>query len=130
MKKGYIQFIMIAFLAFVMSIGLPMTAMAAPSVQWQTESVYYDNSGQLVMEGYFYNNGTATITGINWIHFQVYFRGEYSNWWLQAETVFENVNVFLFPGSTMRWRFNIYNVSYQLFDYWNVQYNANYNYQF
>ena len=123
--RGFI----IALLALVMLMGLSMAVMADPSLQWQTERVYYDSLGQLVLEGYFFNNGTTTVNGINWMYFQVFFKGQYSKWWLQTEATFKNIDVYLFPGRTMDWQFNITNVDYQLFDYWNVLYEVNYNYQ-
>lgn len=113
----------------MMVVGLPMAAMAAPSLVWQTERVYYDHAGQLVIEGYFFNNGTAIVNGINWMYFRVYFMGQYTNWWLQAEVTFRDIDVVIFPGKGVRWQFNITNVDYQPFDYWNITYDVNYNYQ-
>lgn len=127
-RKHYPRLITIAVLVLMMVAGLPMAAMADASLQWQIERVYYDYSGQLVVEGYFFNNGTATVNGINWMYFQVYFKGQYTNWWLQTEATFRNVDVYLFPGQGIRWQFNITNVEYQPFDYWNVRYDVNYNY--
>ncbi len=131
-RKSYPRLITIALLALIMIIGLPMVVIAAPGVpglMWQTERVYYDYAGQLVIEGYFFNNGTAMINGINWMYFQVYFKGQYTNWWLQAEATFKDIDVYLFPGKGTRWQFAIMNVDYQPFDYWNIRYDLNYNYQ-
>ena len=134
--KSYPRLVTIALLAFIMVMILPMAVMAAPaapgvpSLQWQTERVYYDYAGQLVIEGYFFNNGTAIVNGINWMYFQVYFKGQYTNWWLQTEATFKDIDVFIFPGKVIRWQFNIINVDYQPFDYWNVRYDVNYNYQY
>lgn len=108
--------------------GLTTTALAAPSLHWQTEQVYYDNQGRLVIEGYFYNNGTRTITWINWHAVSVYFRQYNTRWWRQAQATFRDLNVTLQPGDTLRWTFRITNVDYSYFDYWDVKWNVNYNY--
>jgi hypothetical protein len=129
-RKGRLRFVIVAVLALMMIIAIPMAAVAAPSLEWQTERVYYDLSDQLVIEGYFFNNGTATINWVNWMRFQVFFRRQYSDWWLQAEATFEKIDVFLPPGDAIRWQFNITDVDYQRFDYWNVRYSVNFNYQY
>lgn len=109
--------------------GFASTALAAPSLQWQTDQVYYDSQGRLIIEGYFYNNGTRTITWINWQKVNVYFRQSNTDWWLQAAATFSNLNVTLDPGDSIHWTFRITNVAYTDFDYWNVKWNVNYHYQ-
>lgn len=110
-------------------IGLASTAFAAPSLQWHTEQVYYDSQGRLIIEGYFYNNGTRVITWVNWQTMDVYFRQQNTGWWLQARGVFNDLNLTLYPGESIRWTFRITDVNYTYFDYWNVKWNVNYQYR-
>ncbi|MDD4599886.1 MAG: hypothetical protein PHQ46_02320 [Negativicutes bacterium] len=109
--------------------GFSSTALAAPSLHWQTDQVYYDNDGRLIIEGYFYNNGTRTITWINWQAVKVYFRQQNTGWWLQAAATFNDLNVTLYPGDSIHWTFRITNASLVYFDYWNVKWDANYQYK-
>lgn len=108
--------------------GLATPALAAPSLHWETQQVYYDNQGRLIIEGYFYNSGTRTITWVNWQEVKVYFRQHNTNWWLQAAATFNDLNVTLYPGDTLHWTFRIRGVNYTYFDYWNVRWNLNYQY--
>lgn len=110
-------------------IGFASMAMAAPSLQWHTDSVYYDPQGRLIIEGYFYNNGTRTVIGVNRFDVSVWFRQQNTNWWEQAAASYYDLNVYLNPGQSVRWTFRILDVSYSYFDYWNIRWNVNYQYQ-
>ena len=116
-------------LTVVLVAGFAATAMAAASLQWHTDRVYYDNSGRIIIEGYFYNNGTRVINGVNWHAVKVYFRQAGSDWWLAAGATFYDLNVYLYPGESVRWTFRIYDVDYYQFDYWRVNWNVNYNFK-
>jgi hypothetical protein len=126
MKGTHIR-LAVVLLCLVM-IGFSSTALAAPSLQWHSDYVYYDSNGLLVVEGYFFNAGTNTVTWVNWLELEVYFKGRYTQWWLQAKVTYENLNVYLYPGDTARWTFRITNVDFTYFDYWNVTGNVNYHY--
>lgn len=129
MKTTCFRVIIVGILLCVMFVSFASTAFAAPSLQWQSDQVYYDSQGRLVIEGYYYNNGTRTITWVNWQVLKIYFRGNFTSWWLQAEATFENLDIQLLPGDSVRWKFRILNVDMVNFDYWNVIGNVNYNYQ-
>lgn len=112
-----------------MIFGFASTAMAAPSLQWHTDRVYYDSQEAVVVEGYFLNNGTRTITWLNWDNVKVYFRQQNTGWWLQAEATYRDLNVYLNPGDSIRWTFRITDAGYSYFDYYNVKWNLNYQYE-
>lgn len=112
--------------ALVFAFAAP--AMAAPSLTWQTETVYYDSQGRLIIEGYFFNNGTRTVNWVNRFDVQVNFRRGNSDWWQQAAANYYDLNVFLNPGDSVRWTFRILNAGYSQFDYWNVRWSVNYQY--
>jgi hypothetical protein len=128
-KTSRLRLFVCGLLLWVMVIGFAATAAAAPSLTWQTDRVYYDSSGRIVIEGYFYNNGSQTVNWVNWFDVQVYFRQANTNWWQQASATFRDVNVYLEPGDSVRWTFRIHGVDYAYFDYWNVKWNVNYNYR-
>jgi hypothetical protein len=112
----------------ILVICLASTAMAAPQLQWNSERVYYDSQGRLVIEGYFENTGSRTITWVNWKEIQVYFRQTNTNWWLQTSSTARDLNLALDPGEAVRWTLRIRGVDSANFDYWNVKWNVNYNY--
>jgi hypothetical protein len=116
-------------LTALLVLGIASTAMAAPGLQWQTDRVYYDGSGRMIIEGYFYNNGTRVINWVNWHNVKVYFRRYDSDWWLAAGATFYDLNLHLYPGDSVRWTFRIYDVERYHFDYWQVKWNVNYNYK-
>lgn len=116
-------------LTAMMVAGFAATAWAAPGLQWHTDRVYYDDSGRIVVDGYFYNNGSRVVNWVNWYTVKVYFRQYNSDWWLAAGTTFYDLNVRLYPGDTVRWRFRIANVDYYRFDYWQVNWNVNFNFE-
>ena len=126
-KLGRIVICMLLFAAVFAGIG--SSTEAAANLQWQTEAVYYDDSGRIIIEGYFYNNGSVTVTWVNWFSAKVYFRNADSSWWLAAGANFYDFNLLLFPGESKRWTFRIYNVNYYHFDQWRVNWNVNYNTQ-
>jgi len=127
-KSTTIRLLVCGILLAILMIGLASTAMAAPQLQWNTDRVYYDNQGRLVIEGYFENTGSQTITWVNWMEIWVNFRQANTNWWLQASATARGLNVTLNPGDTLRWTFRIQGVDRAYFDYWNVKWNVNYNY--
>ncbi|HWQ60881.1 MAG TPA: hypothetical protein VN521_01135 [Negativicutes bacterium] len=129
MSKRCFPAILCGLLLLIVIVGFSATALASPSLSWQTETVYYDNQGRIVIEGYFYNNGTYAVTWVNRFDVQVYFRQANTDWWSQAAASFYDLDVALNPGDTLRWTFRIYNVSYAYFDYWNVRWNVNYQYR-
>ena len=116
-------------LCIALVLGIASVAMASPHLAWQTERVYYDNHGRIVVEGYFYNNGTRTVTWVNRHDLQVYFRQVNTNWWHHASASYYDLSVYLAPGDSIRWTFRITNVEYAYFDYWHVKWNVNYNYR-
>ena len=119
----------VGILVFVLIFTVSASVMAAPSLKWCTDSVYYDNQGNLVVAGYFYNDGTRTVTWVNWMNIQVYFRNIATNWWLKTKTTFRDLNVCIQPGETSRWTLRITDVNYSYCDYWYVDWQADYNYQ-
>jgi len=122
-------FILTCLLVCLMAFGSMSTAMAQPSLQWHTDSVYYDTQGRIVIEGYFFNNGTRTITWVNWDNVKVYFRQKNTGWWLQAETTYRDLNIYLNPNESTRWTFRITDVGYTYFDFYDVRWNVNYQYE-
>lgn len=116
-------------LLVLLLVGFTAAALAAPQLTWHTDSVYYDSQGRIVIEGYFYNSGTRTITWVNRHDLQVWFRQNHTNWWHHASASFYDLNIQLHPGDSVRWTFRIYNVEYAYFNYWNVKWNVNYNYR-
>lgn len=114
---------------FIIVIGFAATALAQPSLQWHTDNVYYDTQGRLTIEGYFYNNGSRTVTWVNRLDVTVNFRQQNTAWWEQATATFYDLNVYLNPGASIQWTLRIYNVNRSDFDYWDVRWNANYQYQ-
>jgi hypothetical protein len=116
-------------LLVLLLMGFSTPAIAAPSLSWHTDTVYYDSHGRIVIEGYFYNNGSRTVTWVNRFDVQVYFRQAGTDWWRQAAASYYDLNVYLNPSDSLRWTFRITNVSYSYFDYWNVRWNVNYQYQ-
>lgn len=127
MISHHSRFIICGILIFVLSIACIPTAMAAPSLQWETEKVYFDR-GSLFLEGYFYNNGTRTITWVNWHDINVYFKRPNTQWWHHAAATFRGLNLYLPPGETKRWTFQIYDVRYTNYQYWRVNWDVNFNY--
>ncbi|MDR3560279.1 MAG: hypothetical protein P4N59_02395 [Negativicutes bacterium] len=125
----HIRLLVCGFLFCCMAIGLTGSVMAAPSLQWQSERVYYDSTGSIVIEGYFYNNGSRTVTWVNWFEVNVYFRQNNTNWWRQASATFGGQDLRLDPGESRRWTFRITNVDRAYFDYWDVKWNVNYQYE-
>lgn len=126
--NSHIRLLMLGILLVVLSFACMSTAMAAPSLHWESESVYYDDQGRIVIEGYFYNNGTNTVTWVNWHQVNVYFKQQNTDWWLHASATFRDLNLYLYPGDSVRWTFRIYNVDYAYFDYCRVTWDVNYNY--
>lgn len=104
-------------------------AMAATGLNWTTDSVYFDYDNRLVIEGCFYNNSDRIITWVNWHELKVFFKQYNTRWWHHATGVFDNLDVFLYPGDSVRWTFRIYNVDYAYFENWRVDWNSNYNYK-
>ena len=129
MNNIRMRFLVCFILLCVLLAGFSAVALAAPSLQWQTEQVYYDSQGRLIIEGYFFNNGSRTITWVNSQAMTVYFRQYNTSWWLQASATFNDLDVTLAPGDSVHWTFRITNVNYAYFDYWNVKWNVNYNYE-
>ena len=127
--KRRLPIIVCSMVLLLVIVGFSAQAQAAPSLFWQTDTVYYDNDGRLVIEGYFSNNGTQPITWVNRLDVQVFFRQANTDWWLQAAASFYDLNVYLNPGDSLRWTFRIYNVTYANFAYWNVRWNVNYQYR-
>ena len=116
-------------LTAMMVVGFAATAMASASLQWHTDRVYYDTEGRIVVEGYFYNNGTRIINWVNHHTLKVYFRRANSDWWLAAGATFYDLNLYLYPGDSVRWTFRIYDVDHYRYDYWRVNWNVNYQYK-
>lgn len=112
-----------------MIFGFASTAIAAPSLQWNTDRMYYDSQGNIIIEGYFVNNGTQSITWVNWHNVKVYFWQPNRGWWLQAETTYKNLNIHLNPNESIRWTFRITDVGYSHYDYYDVKWNVNYQYE-
>ena len=110
-------------------LGFVSTALVAPALQWHTDRLYYDNLNRIVIEGYFYNSGTRTITWVNWYDAKVYFRQHNTGWWLQAEGMYHDLPIYLEPGDSIRWKFRITDAGYSYFDYYDVQWNVNYQYR-
>jgi hypothetical protein len=117
-----------AILVLVLVIGLTTTISAAPSIKWYVNNVYYDDQGNLAVAGYFYNDGTRTVTWVNRINLQVYFRTSGNGWWLKTRATFEDLNVNIRPGEISRWTLRITDVDYSYFDYWYVDWQADYTY--
>jgi hypothetical protein len=118
----------IGILVFILIIGISSIVYAAPSLKWSTDSVYYNSQGNLVVEGYFYNDGTRIVNWVNNLNLQVYFRNINTDWWLKANTSFKNLNVFIRPGEISRWTLRISDVDYSYFDYWYVGGRIDYTY--
>lgn len=129
MKFSKTKVVACFLLTAMMAVGLAATAWAAPGLQWHTDRVYYDDSGRIIVDGYFYNNGSRIIDWVNWHTVKVYFRQANSDWWLAASTTFYDLNLYLYPGDSVRWKFRISNVDYYRFDYWQVNWNVNYNFK-
>jgi hypothetical protein len=126
--RPHIRILVCGIMLLVMSFACMSTALAAPSLQWHTDGVYFDHQGRLVIEGYFYNNGDNTVTWVNWHRVHVYFKQHNTNWWHHTSATFNDLNVYLYPGDSVRWTFRIHNVDYAYFDFWRVNTNTNYNY--
>ncbi len=122
------RILLISLVLSVMIIGVAVAAHANPSIQWHTENVYYDSPGKLIIEGYFYNNGTRPIYWIDSHRVQVYFRTHDQEWWLQVETIFYDFNLTIRPGEASYWRLQINDVDYQDFEYWLVHWETNFRY--
>jgi hypothetical protein len=118
----------IGILVFILIIGISSIVYAAPSLKWSTDTVYYNSQGILIVEGYFYNDGTRTVNWVNKLTLQVYFRTVTTDWWLKANSLFENLNVYVRPGEISRWTLQISDVDYTFFDYWNVGGHIEYTY--
>lgn len=73
-------------------------ALASPSITWVTNSAYYNDDGNFIISGYFYNDGTKIVTKVNWIEVKVYFKQDYTNWWLGYHETWSNFDVYLNPG--------------------------------
>jgi hypothetical protein len=127
-KSTPIRLLACGLLFCMLMISLAPAAIASPQLHWNTDRVYYDSQGRIIIEGYFENTGTQTITWINWMEIWVYFRQANTNWWLQASATARDLNVTLDPGDTVRWTFRISNAGHSYFDYWNVKWNVNYKY--
>ena len=127
LKLGRI--IVCLLLVFGVFAGIGAGAEAAASLHWQTQAVYYDDAGRIVIEGYFYNNGTVPIVWVNWFAVKVFFRNADSNWWLATTANFNGLNLQLYPGDSRHWTFYIYNARQYRFDYWQVNWSVNYNTQ-
>lgn len=128
MPRNQFRLAVCLLILFSLLAGLTSAALAAPNLEWQTEQVYYDQQDRLIIEGYFVNSGTNTITWVNWQKMSVYFRQKNTAWCLQAAGIFRDINITLDPGDSIHWKFRITNVEYVSFDYWDVKWNVNYNY--
>lgn len=128
MNNRRLRLLACGILLVAVSLAWGSAAIAAPSLQWNSDSVYFDNRGILYIEGYFYNNGTHTITWVNWHQVDVYFRQNNTNWWHHTAATFRDINLYLYPGESKRWTFRIHNVDPAYFDFWRVTWNVNYNY--
>lgn len=127
MVKQIRRLAIVGILVLVLIFGITSSIYAAPSLKWSTDSVYYDNSGNLVVTGYFFNDGTRIVLRVNYINIQVYFRNIAANWWLKAKTSFRDLNVYIRPGETSRWTLRITDVDYSYCDYWYVDWQVDYN---
>lgn len=123
-----LRILLIGFVLSMMIIGVAAAVYATPSIQWNTENIYYDSSGTLVIDGYFFNNGTRTIHWVDSHKVRVYFRTRNQDWWLQAETIFFDLNVNIRPGEASHWTLKITNVDYEYFEYWLVEWETNFRY--
>jgi hypothetical protein len=126
-RKPYRQ--LACLLCFTLFLAVASVATAAPHLTWHSDTVYFDHQGRIIIEGYFYNDGTHTVTWVNRHDLQVYLRQDSTNWWLHAAGTFYDLNLYLLPGDSQRWTFRITGVDYVHFDHWNVKWNVNYKYQ-
>lgn len=120
------RLVAVGILIFVLIIGISSIASAAPNLKWHTDSVYYDQ-GNLIVTGYFYNDGTDIVNYVNCLYIQVYFRNINTDWWLKVRTSFTDLNVYLKPGEISNWRLHIRDVDYSYFDYWSVDSEIDYS---
>ena len=126
MKFNKFKLLICLTLVIVFIVSYSTTAFAAPHLEWCTTAVYYDD-GQLVIKGYFNNNGSTTIDRINSIRLQVYFQRNGSNWWLASIGNWYDLDVYLDPGDSHYFNLRITNPNYYNFDTWRVVGNFNYH---
>lgn len=123
-----VRILLIGLIFGVLMIGVATAVHAVPSIQWRTENVYYDDAGDLIIEGFFYNNGSRTVQWINNHKVQVFFRTRKHEWWLQAEAVFYDLNVNIRPGETSYWSLKITGVDVTYYEYWLVLWETDFRY--
>ncbi len=126
--KNIRKLIAAGLLFCILMIGFSAGAQAAPSLKWNTDAVHYDDQGRLVVEGYFYNDGTRVVSWVKSHHIQVYFRTRSTAWRLQVETTFSGLNVYLRPGESSRWTLRITNVDIADYEYWYINWQVEYEY--
>ena len=101
-------------------------ALAAPHLEWCTTAVYYDD-GQLIIKGYFYNNGTRSIDRVNELKLQILFRQNGGDWWVASSGYWYDFDIYLDPGDSRYYNLRIKNPNYYRFDHWKVLGNVNYH---
>jgi len=95
-------------------------------LEWRTTAVYYDD-GQLVLKGYFYNDGTRSIDRINSVNLRVFFRQNGTDWWLASSGIWYDLDIYLDPGDSYYCNLRINHPNYYKFDYWRVDGSVNYH---
>lgn len=129
MFSSRVRLVVCGIMLLVISAVCMSTAMAAPSLDWRTESVYFDRAGNLILDGYYYNNGSNIVWWVNWQKINVYFKQPNSVWWHHATGLFRDMNLYLRPGESKRYTLRIRNVNYAHFQFWRTDGDINYQYK-
>lgn len=114
-------------LVLLLLCAFASSALAAPHLSFIAQNVYYNDYGDLIIHGYFYNDGTKTIDRINTTNLYVYFRNNGSDWWLASSATWQNINVVLNPGDSHHYNLRITNPNRYQFDAWRVTGSVNYH---
>lgn len=130
MKKIAVSVLICCILLLICS-----TVFAQPNINFTATNSYWVEPGKLAVEGYFYNNGTKTITGITYFELTIYYYNQYEGkyLWLGKGSWSNNydlLNVYLYPGETSNWTFYINTPTYPGFEHWRYEWYAKYNFQY
>ena len=98
------------FLVMVFVLGMAATASAAANVTFKAENVYFAKNGDLIVEGYFNNNGSHDGT-VKTVKLTIY-NGTESDAEQVTWSGFNNVGAFVPSKGTTPWRFSIEGVQY------------------
>ena len=124
MKVTYRFLLSLVVLLGLAFLALPANA-GAGELTWTTKEVHFEGD-TLVIRGHFTNETSETVDRVNSFEAHARLR-RHGEWSEHASGTFEDINVHIRPGDTMRYTFRIHDVEEHHFDEWRVRWKVSYH---